>query len=62
MAYSVRIYRIIRRKTIFLQILRRVGHYYVGSGPTKGKVIEKLKGRVCPVECRPTNHKDWKYC
>ena len=60
---------------------QRQGHYYVGSGPTKGKVIKRLRSKVwslcnivitvmtiashakvCPVQCRPEEHKDWKYC
>ena len=41
---------------------RRRGHFYIGSGPTKGKVIARLMHRTCPVECRPPDHKNWRYC
>ena len=35
---------------------------YVGSGAAKGEAIEKFKGKECPEECRPVDHKDWIYC
>jgi len=41
---------------------RRNGSLYVGSGPTKGEVLKRLKRVMCPVACRPGNHRDWLYC
>ena len=41
---------------------KRRGGFYVGSGPTKGSVINKLRNVKCPVACRPENHRDWLYC
>lgn len=41
---------------------RRKGFTYVGYGPTKDDVSKGLTNKKCPVNCRPTGHKDWEYC
>ena len=46
----------------FLQFRRDSLGLYVGSGAAKEGAIEKFKEKECPIECRPANHKDWKYC
>ena len=39
---------------------QRIGQKYVGSGPTKERLMRKL--RKCPLECRPVEHKNWTSC
>ena len=41
---------------------KRQGSLYVGCGPTKGEVLKRLKSVMCPVACRPRDHRDWLYC
>ena len=41
---------------------RRKGTTYVGFGPSKGVYRRRIAQTPCPVECRPSHHKDWKYC
>ena len=35
---------------------------FVGCIPELKSGITFTKGNICPIECRPINHSDWKYC
>ena len=41
---------------------KREGSLYVGSGPVKYNLMEKIANRACPAICRPKDHQDWIYC
>ena len=41
---------------------KRQGGYWVGSGPRRSVLIERMKKNICPEECRPPDHMDWTNC
>ena len=52
----------LKKHSTFYNFRRGSLGLYVGSGAAKDEAIEKFKGKECPVECRPADHKDWIYC